>query len=160
MKRFRFPLESVRDLREERQASAMVVLAGRVRAHQAAQAAAEARLDRHRRSEAALAKAVSSGPVSAHALVQADADRRGARLTLEEAAASLSESSFAMESARRDLVEAERNVEMLRRLEDRQREAHRLALAQAEERDLADVIEARAARAATTERRRVRRALA
>lgn len=157
MKRFRFPLESVRDLREERQTSAMVVLAGRVRAHQAAQAAAEARLDRHRRSEVALAKAVSAGPVRAQALVQADADRRGARLTLEGAAATLADSSFAVESARRDLVEAERAVEMLRRLEDRQREAHRVELARAEERDLADVIEARAARAITAERRRVRR---
>jgi flagellar export protein FliJ len=160
MKRFQFTLQSIRELRDERQSSAMLVLAARVRVHQAAQLAAEARLDRHRRSEIALRDAVGAGPVSARTLVQADADRNGARLTLEQAAATLSESAFAVDGARRDLVEAERNVEMLRRLEDRQREAHRIAAARAEERDLADVIEARSARAATEARRRVRRAVA
>jgi flagellar export protein FliJ len=65
----------------------------------------------------------------------------------------LRDTSFGVESARGDLVEARQALESVHKLEQRRRAEHRAAVARAEERELADVLEARAARAATAARR-------
>lgn len=149
MKRFSFTLDSVRDLREDRQTAAMMALADRIRTHARAQEAAEASLRRHRAAEDALAGA---GRVAA-LLVQADRDRDAARLGLEAAAMELRETSFGVDSARGDLLEARQALESVRKLEERRRAEHRAARARQEERELADVLEARAARATSLARR-------
>jgi len=149
MQRFNFTLESVRDLREDLQTAAMMALADRIRTHERAQVAAEASLRRHQAAESAL----SGAGRAAALLVQADRDRNAARLQLEEAAVELRDTSFGVESARGDLVEARQALESVRKLEERRRAEHRAARAREEERVLADVLEARATRAATLARR-------
>ena len=151
MQRFHFTLDSVRDLREDGQTAAMMALADRIRTHERAKSAAEASLRRHRRAEAALAGAGRAAAL----LVQADRDRTAARLGLEEATLELRETSFGVDSARDDLVEARQALESVRKLEARRRAEHRAARAREEERELADVLEARAARTVTAARRRV-----
>jgi len=151
MQRFHFTLDSVRDLREDRQTAAMMALADRIRTHARAKSAAEASLRRHRRSEAALAGAGRAAAL----LMQADRDRDAARIGLEEATLQLRETSFGVDAARGDLVEARQALESVRKLEERRRAEHHAARAREEERELADVLEARAARAATAGRRRL-----
>jgi flagellar export protein FliJ len=149
MQRFHFTLDSVRDLRDDRQTAAMMVLADRIRTHTRAQQAAEASLRRHRAAEHALAGAGRAAAL----LVQADRDRDAARLQLEAATVELRDTSFGVDAARGDLVEARQALESVRKLEQRRRAEHRAARAREEERELADVLEARAARAATAARR-------
>ncbi len=84
--------------------------------------------------------------------MQADRDRDAARLGLEAAAVELRETSFGVDAARDDLVEARQALESVRKLEERRRDEHRAARAREEERELADVLEARAARAVTAAR--------
>jgi flagellar export protein FliJ len=151
MQRFHFTLDSVRDLRDDRQTAAMMALADRIRTHERAKQVAEASLRRHRRAESALAGAGRAAAL----MVQADRDRDAARLGLEEATLELRETSFGVDAARGDLVEARQALESVRKLEQRRRAEHRAARAREEERELADVLEARAARAATAARRRV-----
>jgi flagellar biosynthesis chaperone FliJ len=149
MRRFRFTLHTVRELRDHRETQARVVLADRMRAHAAAHAAAEASVDRHRRAETAL----GAGARPAALMQQADRDRDGARLGLERAILELRDRTQAVDHARRDLVEARRAVEMLERLEQVQRAEHRRALLAEEEREVADTIEMRSARAAAAAHR-------
>jgi flagellar export protein FliJ len=149
MRRFRFTLQTVRDLREHGESTARQALADRLRAHAAAQTAAEASLAKHRRAEEGLAG--RRGPAAL--LVQADRDRDGARLGLERAILDLRDRSHAVDRAREDLVEARRAVETLDKLEERQRAAYRQAMLAEEERELADVVEMRTARRAAEARR-------
>jgi flagellar export protein FliJ len=152
MRRFRFTLQTVRELRDHRESEARVQLADRMRAHAAAHAAAEASVDRHRRAESAL----GSGARPAALLFQADRDRDGARLSLERAILELRDRTQAVDHARRDLVEARRAVETLERIEQVQRAEYRRQLLAEEEREVADVIEMRAARAAAAAHRQRR----
>ncbi len=149
MRRFRFTLQPVRDLRDHRELTARIAMADRLRAHAAAHEAAEASLDRHRRAERALADA--GGPAAR--LAQADRDRDGARLGLERAIMDLRDRTHGVDQARAALVEARRSVETLNRLEERQRDAHRQAMLAEEERDLADITEMRSARRIAAELR-------
>jgi hypothetical protein len=71
MKRFRFNLHSVKELRESRESAALEILGERLRAHAAAAAAAERSQARYAASQAALARPRAS----AAALTQADRDR-------------------------------------------------------------------------------------
>jgi flagellar biosynthesis chaperone FliJ len=139
MKRFTFNLQAVKDLREDRETAALEALADRLRAHASAQSAAERSRARHVAAEESV-------------LVQADRDRDAARLGLETATLELSERSFAVGVARRDVTEAKRAVDMLAKLEQRKRAEHERARLAEEERDIAEIIEARAARTATARR--------
>jgi hypothetical protein len=150
MRKFRFTLESVRSLREEREARAMRVLADRIREHAAAAQAAQASDARYRRA----ADAMRMSSARAALLAQANHDRDAARLAADQAQLALSERSFGVTSARSDVAEARQAVEMLSRFEERQRLAHRQAVAAELERDAADVIEMRSARAAAASQRR------
>src|SRR5436305_12821069 len=85
MQRFHFTLDSVRDLREDRQTAAMTALADRIRTHALAQAAAEASLRRHRAAETALAGAGRAAAL----LLQANRDRDAARVQPEAGAVEL-----------------------------------------------------------------------
>jgi hypothetical protein len=152
MRKFRFTLHTVRELRDHRETTARVALADRMRAHAAAHIAAEASVDRHRRAEAALA----TGARPAASLAQANRDRDGARIGLERAIVDLRDRTQAVDHARLELVEARRAVETLERLEQVQRAAHQRALLAEEEREVADVIEMRSAREAAA-RHRARR---
>lgn len=149
MKRFHFTLDSVRDLREDRQTTAMVVLAARISTHARAQAAAEIALRRHRAAQTALA---ATGRPAA-LLLQADRDRDVARLGLEASVIALRDTSFGVDTARDDLVEARQALESVRKLEERRRAEHRAARLRDEERQITDVIEARAGRAVALARR-------
>jgi flagellar export protein FliJ len=143
MRRFTFTLDSVRDLREDRQTAAMMVLADRISTHARAQHAAELSLRRHHAAQAALAGAGRPAAL----LLQADRDRDAARLGLEAAVVELRETSFGVDAARGDLVEARQALESVRKLEERRRVEHRAARLRHEEREVTDVLEARAARA-------------
>jgi flagellar export protein FliJ len=149
MKRFHFTLDSVRDLREDRQTAAMMALADRISTHARAQQAAEISLRRHRAAQVALAGAGRPAAL----LLQADRDRDAARLGLEAAVVELRETAFGVDAARDDLVEARQALESVRKLEERRRDEHRAARLRDEERELTDVIEARAARAMALARR-------
>ncbi len=153
MKRFRFTLETVRDLRDDRQTAAMLVLADRIRTHGHAQSAAEASLRRHRRAQQALAGAGRAAAM----LVQADRDRDAARLSLESSAIDLRETTFGVDAARDDLVEARQALERVTHLEAHRRADHRRRQLAEEERELAEMTEARRARAAAMARRGVLR---
>jgi flagellar biosynthesis chaperone FliJ len=149
MRRFTFNLQAVKDLREDRETAALEALAARLRAHASAQSAAERSRARHAAAEASLRRVRTTAAV----LVQADCDRDAARLGLETATLELSERTFAVGVARRDVTEAKQAVDMLAKLEQRQREEHRRTRLAEEERDVAEIIEARAARRATANRR-------
>src|SRR5215218_7755699 len=95
MKRFHFTLDSVRDLREDRQTAAMMALADRISTHARAQHAAEQSLRRHRAAQAALAGAGRPAAL----LLQADRDRDAARLGLEAAVVELRETAFGVDAA-------------------------------------------------------------
>jgi hypothetical protein len=95
--------------------------------------------------------------VSASVLQQADRHRGAVRLDGDRADIAVSQAAFGVESARLDLVDARQALETVLRFEDRQREAHRVEVARTEERDLAEAIEARSARAAVAARRDARR---
>jgi flagellar biosynthesis chaperone FliJ len=148
MKRFTFTLQAVKDLREDREQAALEALAGRLRAHASAQTAAERSRARHAAAEDGLRRTRTTGAV----LVQADRDRDAARLGLETATLDLSEKTFAVGAARRDVTEAKQAVDMLAKLETRKRDEHVRALLAEEERQVAEIIEARAARRATARR--------
>jgi flagellar biosynthesis chaperone FliJ len=148
MKRFTFTLKAVKDLREDRETAALEALADRLRAHASAQSAAERSRARHVAAEERLRRTRTTASV----LVQADRDRDAARLGLETATLELSERTFAVGVARRDVTEAKRAVDMLAKLEQRKRDEHARAVLAEEERDIAEIVEARAARRATARR--------
>jgi flagellar export protein FliJ len=150
MKRFRFPLQSVRDLRHDRETAARQELAERLRAHQAAHTAAEASLARHRLALQRLEHAATSGA----ALRIADQDRVSARLRLEQDAIGLRHAGGDVDRARERLVAARQALETVQRLEAKQRAAHRAAALAEDERVIAEIVEARAARAAMAARGR------
>jgi len=156
MKRFTFNLQAVKDLREDRETAALEALADRLRAHASAQSAAERSRARHVAAEESLRRTRTTASV----LVQADRDRDAARLGLETATLELSERSFAVGVARRDVTEAKRAVDMLAKLEQRKRAEHERARLAEEERDIAEIIEARAARTATARRHAASRRVA
>jgi flagellar biosynthesis chaperone FliJ len=152
VQRFRFNLASVKDVRKQDEDAAMRALADRMAAARAAQAAAERSLASHRAAQERLR--APSG--SAALLVQADRDRDTARVRLDASARQLEERRHGVDRARGDLVRASQALEALERLEAKRRAEHEQAAIAAEERVVAEIVEARAARAAV-ERRRARR---
>jgi len=149
MQRFRFNLERVKDVRRQDEDAAMRVLADRMSAARAAQAAAERSLAAHRAAQERLRRPGGSAGL----LLQADRDRDRARVRLEASARQLEERRHGVDRARADLVRASQALEALERLEARRRAEHEQAAIAAEERTLAELIEARSARDAALRRR-------
>ena len=87
MQRFRFNLASVKDVRKQDEDAAMRLLADRMSAARAAQAAAERSLANHRAAQDRLR--TPKGP--AGLILQADRDRDQARVRLEASARMLEE---------------------------------------------------------------------
>ena len=152
MQRFRFNLARVKDVRQQDEDAAMRVLADRMSDARAAQAAAERSLATHRAAQERL----RSPGGSAGLLLQADRDRDRARLRLEASARQLEERRHGVDRARADLVRASQALEALERLEERRRVEHGQAMVAAEERNVAEIIEARAARETFMRRRAAR----
>ena len=149
MQRFRFNLERVKDVRQQDEDAAMRVLADRMAAARAAQAAAERSLAAHRAAQ----DAMRSPQGAALLLLQADRDRDRARLRLDASVRQLEERRHGVDRARTDLVRASQALEALEKLEARRRSEHEQAAIAAEERTVAEIIEARAARDAFLKRR-------
>ena len=150
MKRYRFALDAVRDLRQEAENAAMQQLAAQPTAAAAARAASELSADRRARALERLRRPTGPGAW----LVQADRDLEAARVRQETAAIDEREGDRRVGVARDGLVEARRALESITRLEARQREEHRRAALAEEERVISEIVEARAARAHGPGRRR------
>jgi flagellar export protein FliJ len=144
MKRFVFSLETVKRLRADAEHDAQAALGRAMAAHRAAEAAREAR-----RRTLALAEEQLVAPTGpAHALVQADRERQAAILRLGAAEAGRNAARRTVDTSRLDLATASRALEVLERLEERRREAHRAAALREEEAVVQEITEARAARRA------------
>jgi hypothetical protein len=151
MKRFRFPLEIVKRLREHAEQEAQAELGRRI----AAQAgASEARAARARALAAAHTE-LRAGGVSGHQLQLAAGSRDAALLRLAAADAAETAAGDAVERSRASLVEASRALETLDRLELARRDQHRRAVLAEEEATVQDLAEARRARLAVLARRGV-----
>ena len=149
MQRFRFNLASVKDVRKQDEDAAMRVLADRMSAARAAQAAAERSLANHRAAQERLRS--PKGPAAL--VLQADRDRDQARVRLEASARMLEERRHGVDRARHDVLRASQALEALEQLEARRRAEHEQAQLAAEERVVAEIVEARSARTATARRR-------
>jgi flagellar biosynthesis chaperone FliJ len=149
MQRFRFNLARVKDVRQQDEDAAMLVLAERMAAARAAQAAAERSLAAHRAAQERLRRPVGAAAL----LVQSDRDRDQARMRLDSAARQLEERRHGVDRARGDVLRASQALEALERLEERRRAEHEQAALAAEERSVAELIEARTARTMTARRR-------
>jgi flagellar export protein FliJ len=144
MKRFQFPLDAVKRLRDYGERQAQAELGRRMAAHEAAERAVAARM---RTLEAASAR-LRAGGTSAASLMQADHERSAALLHVENANAQRDAESKLVDAARVRLAEARKQLETLERLEDTRRKEHREEALREEEALLQDVVQARAARRA------------
>ncbi len=149
MKRFRFTLDAVRDLRREAETSAMQALADGLRERAAAAAIAE----RARQRQAAADEHVRRPAGTAAALAQSEREREAARIQVRQSAIAVREGDRLVASARQGLVQARQALESIERLEERGRLEHRRRALQEDERLVAELVEARAARAAFLARR-------
>lgn len=143
MKKFSFNLDSVRQLRADAEQRAQEEL-GRTLA--AAAAAHEARALRER-TLARAQEQLTRREAVAHELVQADRDREAATMRLGYAAVESQQAEGQVDDARAQLLVASQALEVLQKLEERRREAHRTAALKDEEAMVAEITEARAARA-------------
>ena len=143
MKKFSFNLDSVRGLRADAEQRAQEEL-GRTLA--AAAAAHEARALRER-TLARAQEQLSRREAAAHELVQADRDREAAQMRLGYAAVESQQAEGQVDVARTQLLVASQALEVLQKLEERRREAHRASALKDEEAIVAEITEARAARA-------------
>ena len=152
MQRFRFTLDAVRDLRREGETVAMQQLATQLARHEQARGAAAVSAERRRLAEERLRH--PSGPAAL--LVQADREREAATSRAAQADGVVREGARLVEQARDGLVEARRALEAMERLEQRQRAEHRRRALAEEEREVGEVVEARAARLAARDAQRRR----
>ena len=144
MKKFSFPLETVKRLREYGERQAQAELGRRIAAHEATERALAARA---RTVEAANAR-LRAPTGSAASLVQADRERSAAFLHAANATQAHEVERNLVVTARVELAEARMRLETLERLEERRRKEHREAALREEEALLQDVVQARAARRA------------
>jgi flagellar export protein FliJ len=144
MKKFSFPLETVKRLREYGERQAQAELGRRIAAHEATERALTARA---RTVEAANAR-LRAPTGSAASLVQADRERSAALLHAANATQAHEVERNLVVTARLELAEARMRLETLERLEERRRKEHREAALREEEALLQDVVQARAARRA------------
>jgi flagellar biosynthesis chaperone FliJ len=142
VKRFTFPLETVKRLRAHAERQAQAELGRRMAAHAAAERALAARAQTLARANARLRAA--SG--TAASLVQADRERTAALLYLESAGTERETERTRVVGARQLLAHASQQLETLERLEEKRRKEHREAVWREEEALLQDVVQARAAR--------------
>jgi flagellar biosynthesis chaperone FliJ len=144
MKKFSFPLDAVKRLREYSERQAQAELGRRIAAHEAT---ARALAARERTVEAANAR-LRAPTGTAASLVQADRERSAALLHAATAATVNEAERTLVVTARVDLAEARMRLETLEHLEARRLEQHREAVLREEEALLQDVVQARAARRA------------
>jgi flagellar export protein FliJ len=144
MKKFSFPLDAVKRLREYGERQAQAELGRRIAAHEATERALDARA---RTVEAANAR-LRAPTGTAASLVQADRERSAALLHAASARTAMETERGMVVTARVDLAEARMRLETLEHLETRRRDEHREAMLREEEALLQDVVQARAARRA------------
>ena len=144
MKKFSFPLDAVKRLREYGERQAQAELGRRITAHEAAQRALAARA---RTVELANAR-LRAPSGSAASLVQADRERSAALLHAAHASTASEQERTLVATARVELAEARMRLETLEHLEERRRAEHRDAALREEEALLQDIVQARAARRA------------
>jgi flagellar biosynthesis chaperone FliJ len=150
MKRFSFPLDAVKRLREYGERQAQAELGRRIAAHDAAARAVAARQQTLDVANARLR--ARSG--TAASLVQADRERSAALRHAADAGAASEREGVLVLGARVELAEARMRLETLEHLEERRRREHREAALREEEALLQDVVQARAARRAQIGARR------
>lgn len=125
MKRFRFPLRPVAVLRVHQEQRAREAFAAAVQAVARAEANLATTRARVAQFEVALAagrRETFSAREEAHAL----AAYRAECVTEAQAERSVRETQAAMQQRRQEYIEAHRRVEVVKRLEEKAREAHRL----------------------------------
>jgi flagellar biosynthesis chaperone FliJ len=144
MKKFSFPLDAVKRLREYGERQAQAELGRRIAAHEATERALAARA---RTVEAANAR-LRAPTGTAASLVQADRERSAALLHVTNAETANEAERTLVLGARIELAEARMRLETLEHLEERRRKEHREAALREEEALLQDVVQARAARRA------------
>jgi flagellar protein FliJ len=144
VKRFQFPLETVKRLRAHVERQAQAELGRRMAAHAAAERALAVRAQTLDRANARLR--ARSG--TAASLVQADRERSAAMLYLETASVERETERTLVVDARQLLAQASQQLETLERLEEKRRRQHREAAWREEEALLQDVVQAREARRA------------
>lgn len=148
MKRFHFPLRPLAKLRAHLELNAREAFGASVRAHAAAQQQLALAGERVSRLEA-LVVAGRQGSFSAAGEAQNLEAYRG-ELALESAAANARlEAAKAMERRRAEYLEAHRRLEVVERLEEKARTAHRLAMNREEQAEFDDLASRRAARKST-----------
>jgi flagellar biosynthesis chaperone FliJ len=151
MKKFTFPLDAVKRLREYGERQAQAELGRRIASHEATERALTARA---RIVESANAR-LRAPTGTAASLVQADRERSAALLKVANAEAAVETERTLVVTARVELAEARRRLETLEHLEQRRRDEHRDAVLREEEALLQDVVQARAARRAQLGGRRL-----
>jgi flagellar export protein FliJ len=144
MKKFSFPLETVKRLRAYGERQAQAELGRRIAAHEATERALAARA---RTVEAANAR-LRAPTGTAASLAQADRERSAALLPAANASAANEAARARVVGARIELAQARMRLETIEHLEERRRTEHREAALREEEALLQDVVQARAARRA------------
>jgi flagellar export protein FliJ len=144
MKKFSFPLDAVKRLREYSERQAQAELGRRITAHEATERALAVRA----RTVEAANKRLRAPTGTAASLVQADRERSAALLHAANAETANEVERTLVVGARVDLAQARMRLETLEHLEARRREEHRDAMMREEEALLQDVVQARAARRA------------
>jgi hypothetical protein len=148
MKKFSFNLEIVKRLRADAESQAQAELGRRIAAHGAAESA---RAARERSLERARVQLLAT-QANAHELAQADRERDAAVLRLGAARAQTNATLRDIDTQRVELTEASRALEVLERLEQTRRQAHRTAALAEDEAIVQEISEARTARRIARER--------
>jgi flagellar biosynthesis chaperone FliJ len=149
MKKFSFNLEIVKRLRADAEQQAQAELGRRIAVHGAAERARALRL----RSLELAREQLLAEDLVAHQLAQADRERDAATLRLGAAQAEINNARRDVDSQRLHLAEASRALEILERLEQQRRDAHRTAALAEDEAIVQEIAEARTARRMVQERR-------
>lgn len=137
MKRYRFRLEQVRNVRRAQEDLSLAAMRHAEREAAQAAEAAEARRARYERESAPLAQAVAGSFVADHERLAR------AAAAVEAAARSLAEARAAADDRRADWSEAARRVAALDRLDDRKRGEHGADFLRDLDRQVDDIVVAR-----------------
>jgi hypothetical protein len=148
MKKFSFNLEIVKRLRADAESQAQAELGRRIAALGAAERAREAR----ERSLERAREQLLATDAHAHQLAQADRERDAAVLRLGAAKAQTSAALRDVDAQRVRLTAASQALEVLERLEQSRRQAHRTAAIAEDEAIVQEISEARTARRISRER--------
>lgn len=145
MKRFRFPLQPLAVVRAHREQQAKGIFAGAVQAH----AQRQDELTQTRARVAAFEAALNAGRQEAFSgatLAEALYAYRAECGLEKEAEAAVMAAREAMEQRRLEYIAAHRQIEIVRRLEEKARAAHRAENARAEQSEFDDFASRRAMR--------------